>query len=90
MPQIDIDFEVFKKLTSRRQTKDITCNDVIRWLLKLPQQAKSQIMSAANGSDPWIVSDTSFLAGSEFMADYKGKVLFRYRERREVGTQRRS
>jgi hypothetical protein len=28
---------------------------------------------APNGSKPWVVSDTSFPAGSEFMADYKGK-----------------
>lgn len=73
MPQIDIDFEVFKELTNRRSTEDVTCNDVIRDLLNLPQQTKHQTKSAANGNKPWIVSDTSFPAGSEFMADYKGK-----------------
>ncbi len=26
-----------------------------------------------NGSKPWIVSDTTFPAGSEFIADHKGK-----------------
>jgi hypothetical protein len=73
MHQIDIDFEVFKELTNRRTTEDVTCNDVIRDLLKLPQQTKHQIKFAAIGNKPWIVSDTSFPAGSEFMADYKGK-----------------
>ncbi len=71
MPQIDIDFEVFKELTSRRRTEAVTYNDVVRDLLKLPKSAKSA-KPAAIGR-PWVVSDTSFPAGSEFMADYKGK-----------------
>jgi hypothetical protein len=72
MPQIDIDFDVFKELTNRRPTEAVTCNDVIRELLKLPKAAMSA-KPTANGSKPWIVSDTSFPAGSEFMADYKSK-----------------
>lgn len=75
MPQIDIDFEVFKELTSRRPAEHVTYNDVIRELLKLPpkKSATKSAHAAANVSKPWVVSDTSFPAGSEFMADYKGK-----------------
>src|SRR5690242_19253488 len=74
MPQIDIDFEVFKELTNRRPAESVTYNDVIRDLLKLPKPtAKSSKISAMNGSNPWVVSDTTFPVGSEFMADYKGK-----------------
>src|SRR5580704_2684277 len=73
MPQIEIDFDVFKELTSRRPTEDVTYNDVIRGLLNLPQPAKHDPKAKANGSKPWVVSDSSFPAGSEFMADYKGK-----------------
>ncbi len=69
MPQIEIDFEVFKELTNRRATEAVTYNDVVRELLKFPKPARS----ASNGSKPWVVSDTSFPAGSEFMSDYKGK-----------------
>jgi len=72
MPQVEIDFEVFKELTNRRPTEAVTYNDVIRELLKLPKPAKSSKL-AANGSKPWIVSDTTFPAGSEFTADHKGK-----------------
>jgi Restriction Enzyme Adenine Methylase Associated len=72
MPQIEIDFEVYKEITSRRPTEEFTCNDVIRDLLQLPQRAKNGRKSIPNGSNPWIVSDTSFPAGSEFMAEYKG------------------
>jgi hypothetical protein len=72
MPHIDIDFEVFKELTTRRPTEEVTYNDVIRDLLKL-QPAKQNAKAATNGSKPWVVSDTTFPPGSEFMADYKGK-----------------
>jgi len=72
MPQIDIDFDVFKELTNRRQTEEVTYNDVVRDLLKLPRPSKP-VKAASNGSKPWVVSDTSFPAGTEFMADYKGK-----------------
>ncbi|MEO8595480.1 MAG: hypothetical protein ABI759_19325 [Candidatus Solibacter sp.] len=72
MPQVEIDFEVFKELTNRRPAETVTYNDVIRELLKLPKPAKSG-KPAANGSKPWVVSDTAFPAGSEFMADHKGK-----------------
>ena len=72
MPQIDIDFEVFKQLTNRRASESVTYNDVIRGLLKLPKQARPA-KSVADGSKPWVVSDTSFPAGSEFTVDHKGK-----------------
>jgi Restriction Enzyme Adenine Methylase Associated len=72
MPQIDIDFEVFKELTSRRASEDVTYNDVVRTILKLPLSSKFQ-KPTANGSKPWIVSDTSFPPGSDFTVEYKGK-----------------
>ena len=75
MPQVEIDFEVFKELTNRRPTETVTYNDVIRELLKLPKPAKSA-KPAANGSKPWVVSDTTFPAGSEFMADHRARKLF--------------
>lgn len=71
MPQIEIDFDVFKELTMRRPTEGVTYNDVVRELLKLPKSA-TPARPLANTSKPWIVSDTSFPAGSEFMAEYKG------------------
>ena len=70
MPQIDIDFDVFKELTGRRATEQVTYNDVVRDLLKLPRPVKAK--TKAPETKPWIVSGTSFPAGSEFLADYKG------------------
>jgi len=73
MRQIDIDFDVFKELTNRRPAENVTYNDVIRDLLKLPKPTSRTAPSTANGARPWVVSDTSFPVGSEFIADYKGK-----------------
>ena len=72
MPQIEIDFEVFKELTSRRPTEAFSYNDVIRELLKLPKQL-NMTKRAMNESKPWVVQDTTFPVGSEFMATHKGK-----------------
>jgi hypothetical protein len=72
MPQIEIDFDVFKELTNRRPAESITYNDVIRDLLKLGKAAKTA-KNSPNGKS-WVVSDTAFPVGSEFMADYKGTV----------------
>jgi hypothetical protein len=71
MPQIDIDFEVFKQLTNRRETEETTYNDVIRSLLDLPKAGKSGTRAGVPGK-AWVVSNTSFPAGSEFLAEYKG------------------
>jgi hypothetical protein len=72
MPQIEIDFEVFKELTNRRATEAVTYNDVVRLLLNFPPPTSANPVTSA-ASRPWVVSGTSFPAGSEFMTDYKGK-----------------
>jgi hypothetical protein len=55
---------------SRRPVEEITYSDVLRELLELRKPAKTA-QAAVNGG-PWVVSDTSFPAGTQFMADYKG------------------
>lgn len=70
MPHIEIDFDVFKRLTNLRPAEEVTYNDVIRKLLDLPHLPQSE--RPAQASQPWVVSDTSFPTGSEFRADYKG------------------
>jgi hypothetical protein len=72
MPQIEIDFDVFKELTNRRPVESITYNDVVRELLRLPKTGKTEKTQSPIGK-PWQVSNTSFPEGSEFTADYKGK-----------------
>ena len=73
MHQVEIDFEVFKALTNLRPSEDVTYNDVIRDLLKLPRATKAN--PPKSQAKPWIVDHTSFPPGSEFKADYKGKTF---------------
>ena len=44
-----------------------------RWDRVVPTKPAKLAKPAANGGNPWVVSDTSFPAGSEFMAEHKGK-----------------
>jgi hypothetical protein len=71
MPQIEIDFEVFKTLTNLRESEDVTYNDVVRELLKLPA-GKAVTKQVKDAAKPWVVSGTSFPSGTEFIAEYKG------------------
>lgn len=42
MATIDVDFEVYKALTIRRETEEMTYNDVLRHLLSLGEQKSSE------------------------------------------------
>lgn len=76
MYAIDVDFEVYKQLTIRRATEDISCNDVIRELLGLdraePEVGEKDISPSA---DSWIAKGVSFPAATEFRANYKGRAI---------------
>lgn len=75
MHTIDVDFEVFKQLTIRRATEQVTCNDVVRELLGL-KPAAAAAAKAPNGvsAGDWLAKGVRFPAGTEFRANYKGKV----------------
>jgi len=76
MYTIEVEFEVYKQLTNRRATEQVSYNDVIRELLGLPQA--SQVRSAALNASPqptdWVTKGVRFPAGTEFRASYKGQV----------------
>jgi hypothetical protein len=75
MHTIDVDFEVFKQLTVRRATEQVTYNDVVRELLGLKPAAAAEA-KAPNGvsAEDWVAKGVRFPAGTEFRANYKGKV----------------
>jgi hypothetical protein len=79
MHTIEIDFEVFKALTIRRETEETTYNDVIRELLNLGttrvEQSNAPAPSQASALD-WICKGVRFPAGTEFRANYKGGVYY--------------
>lgn len=76
MYTIDVDFEVYKQLTVRRQTEDVTYNDVVRELLGLAQTTPPPRgeKSASPSPSDWVAKGVRFPAGTEFRANYKGQV----------------
>ena len=83
MPTIEVDFDVFKALTTRRPSEDVTENDVLRELLGLSAKRKqSAPLSTNQGPGDWITKGVRFPAGTEFRASYKGQT---YLARVEAG-----
>ncbi|PNG50284.1 MULTISPECIES: DUF2924 domain-containing protein [unclassified Variovorax] len=74
MHTIEVDFDVYKELTVRRETEEVTYNAVIRDLLGLGKA--KPIPPKSNDASPqdWVVKGIRFPAGAEFRATYKGKV----------------
>ena len=72
MPQIDVDFDVWKALTIQRSKESETCNDVLRKLLKLPEAPPSSTTGAAPEAEGWRVKRVFFAEGTQFHAVYKG------------------
>ncbi len=75
MHTIDVDFEVYKQLTVRRATEQVSYNDVIRELLGIKGQPVTNV-KATNGESrqDWVAKGVRFPAGTEFRASYKGKL----------------
>lgn len=77
MATIDVDFDVFKALTMRRSSEEVTENDVLRELLRLPPLGLSESRvgpsaQIANEND-WIAKGVRLPPGTEVRATYKGK-----------------
>jgi hypothetical protein len=73
VPTIEVDFDVFKALTARRPTEDVTENDVLRRLLRLPSQSSPTVKSESPGPDDWVTKGVRFPAGTELRATHKGQ-----------------
>ena len=76
MMTIEIDFDVFKALTLRRENEKVTYNDVLRGLLgfapsEMPQAAQAAVTSQSD----WISKGVHFPSGTEFRATYKGQTF---------------
>ncbi len=75
MTMIEVDFEVYKQLTMRRATEDITYNDVLRELLGIKSEnLELRKISDTPSPEDWIVKGIRFPVGTEFRANRKGKV----------------
>jgi hypothetical protein len=68
---IDVDFEVYKALTSKRATEAVTYNDVIRDLLKLKGAVPNT--EAQEQRKGLTLKGVFFPDGTQFRATYKGR-----------------
>lgn len=75
MQTIEIDFEVFKELTARRETEAVTYNDVIRQLLQIGDGAQNN-RPEASPIEAWLSKGVSFPVGTLFRARYKGEMHY--------------
>ena len=60
MYTIEIDFDVFKKLTAMRETETMTYNDVLRKMLALGPLAMAAPRAEPPEGKPWVVKGVVF------------------------------
>jgi hypothetical protein len=75
MRTIEVDFDVFKALTMRRPSEDVSENDVLREILGLPPGKKGAVVGTPSSPDDWVVKGARFPAGTEFRAKHKGQIF---------------
>lgn len=71
MQAIEVDFDVFKALTLRRESEAVTPNDVLRRLFGLDGPS-GPTRQAADG-EGWIWKGVRFQKGTDFRARYGGR-----------------
>lgn len=74
MKTIEVDFDVFKALTMRRSSEDVTENEVLRDLLGLPPKRTMSATTGGPAPGDWVTKGVRFPVGTEFRANYKGQV----------------
>ena len=75
MKTIEVDFDVFKALTMRRPSENVTENDILRELLGLTFKRQSTLSPSIPASSDWVTKGVRFPTGTEFRAHYKGQTF---------------
>lgn len=75
MEKIEVDFEVWQILTSKRFNEQDSYNDVLRRLLELPPIKKQNQPKIPTGK-PWIIKGIEIPEGTEFRTLYKGNYYY--------------
>lgn len=73
MQTIDVDFDVYKAITLRRTSEEVTANDVLRQVLGLPSRNEPTLPTSRSDAGDWITKGVRFPSGTEFRANYKGQ-----------------
>ncbi len=71
MKTIEVDFEVWKEVTAKRNSEEESDNDVLREILGLGKKEKRVLNSVSN--KPWITKGVTFPHGTPFKGIYKGQ-----------------
>ena len=72
MATIEVDFDVFKALTTLRATEAVTYNEVVRDLLRLGKAPAAPVPETGG----WTWKGVFLQNGTELRAEYKGKAHF--------------
>ena len=75
MTTIEIDFDVFKELTVRRATENVTYNDVLRQVLGLSPVLEPVRAAERPSAGGWTTKGVTFPEGTEFRASYRGQAV---------------
>lgn len=73
---IEIDFEVYKELTLRREAPEMTENDVLREVFDLPEESAASRSDGNSTGKPWVWKGVRFPHGTKFRAEYKGQTYY--------------
>ncbi len=77
MHTIQIDFDVFKAITVRRASEEVTENDVLREIFGLKPKKESATVKAnresAQSPGDWVTKGVRFPSGTEFRSTHKGQ-----------------
>ena len=83
MHTIEIDFDVFKKLTVLRETEVVSYNDVLRRVLGMGSALSKvtptnfiQSPGSQNTTGSWTTKAVTFPVGTEFRASHKGQPIY--------------
>ncbi len=75
MPNIHVDFDVFKAITARRPSEDVSENDVLRQLFGLPSTtAAARPAGSRHQAGDWVSKGVRFPQGTHVRAKYKGQL----------------
>ena len=74
MPNIYVDFDVYKAITARRPSEDVTENDVLRQLFGLPTGQGHRAAEGRHRPGDWTWKGVRFPQGTQARAKYKGQL----------------
>lgn len=79
MALVEVDFDVFKAITARRDTEQVSENDVLRELLGLPPARRAALDASLSESPSvapaWAYKAVRFPIGTDLRARYQGRYV---------------